>query len=81
MKKNNRFRDIFLLLLSALVGVAVIVYGIQFFDIDPGGITEPKGEVSFGATSKLGWILTALFFVLVIIFSLARRLYYKIART
>ncbi|MCF6194734.1 MAG: hypothetical protein L3J46_10435, partial [Kangiellaceae bacterium] len=66
------------LLISAMLCIAAILYGIQFFNINAGGITEPSGEVSFGATSKLGWILTASFFALVVIASLIRRLYYKI---
>ena len=79
MKTNSYLGSVFALLISVVLGIAAIVYGIQYFDIDPGGITEPRGEVSFGATSKLGWVLTASFFALVVIASLIRRLYYKIS--
>jgi len=79
MKTNSSFGSVFLLLFAVVLGVAAIIYGIQYFEIDPGGITEPRGEVSFGATSKLGWILTASFFALVVVASLIRRFYYKIS--
>jgi len=79
MKTNNSFGSMFALLILVMFGIVVIVYGIQYFDIDPGGIAEPRGEVSFGATSRLGWVLTALFFALLVIASLIRRLYYKIS--
>ncbi len=81
MKKDNQFLNVFLLIVTMVISVAAIVYGIPFFNVDPGGITEPRGELSFGTTSKLGWMLTASFFALVIIFSFARRLYYKISGT
>ena len=67
-----------MILLVALVGIGLVVLGINYFDIEPGGITQPAGEISLGATSKLGWILTFGFVCLYSLFSLLRRLYYKI---
>ena len=67
-----------MILLVALVGIGLVVLGINYFDIEPGGISQPQGEISFGATSKLGWILTFGFVCLYLLFSILRRLYYKI---
>ncbi len=78
MNQSNQLTYVFLILVAALTGIALIVYGIDHFDIDPGGIIEPQGEFSLGASSKLGWILTFGFFILYLLFFLLRRLYYKI---
>lgn len=77
MNQSNKLTNVLLILIVALVGVALIVFGINYFGIEPGGILASQSEFSFGASSKLGWILTFGFFVLYLLFSLLRRLYYK----
>jgi len=74
----NKGTSVVIMIILAVIGIVSIIFAINYFDIDPGGITQQKGELSFGATSKLGWILTFVFFVLYLIFSVVRRLYYKL---
>lgn len=78
MDQFNKLASVLILLIAALLGIALIVFGINHFNIEPGEIVYSQGVVSFGASSKLGWILTFGFFILYLLFSLIRRLYYKI---
>jgi len=75
----NKFSTVLLVLLSVIIGSVVIVLGINYFGIEAGGIIEPQGEISFGVSSKLGWILTFGFFVIYLVFSLLRNVYYKLS--
>lgn len=79
MNQSNKFSTVLLVLVSVIIGTAIIVLGINYFGIEPGGIIEPQGEISFGASSKLGWILTFGFFVIYLIFALLRNVYYKLS--
>lgn len=78
MNQSNNIMSVFVLLIAAMAGIVLIVLGINYFEIDPGGIIQSQAEFSFGASSKLGWILTFGFFVIYLLFVLLRRLYYKI---
>ncbi len=72
-----KISTVVVIIIAALVSIGLIVFGIHYFGIEPGGITQPRGEISLGATSKLGWILTFGFVCLYLLFSLLRRLFYK----
>jgi len=64
-------------LLSVIVLTSAIIFGIHYFGIEFGGIIQPKGEVSFGMSSHLGWVLTLIFFVLYLVLLIIRRVYYR----
>lgn len=76
---THSISKVFLLIVIVIAGVALVLYGIQYLNIDPGPVVESQAEISLGATSKLGWMLTGLFFALVILFSIGRRIFYKIS--
>jgi hypothetical protein len=78
MNQPNKLISVFLLLIAALSGIALIVFSISYFELEHGGIIQSQGEFSFGMTSKLGWILTIAFFGLLLFFSLIRHLYFKL---
>jgi len=79
MNQSNKFSTVLLVLLSVIIGSVAIVLGIDYFEIEAGGIIEPQGEISFGVSSKLGWILTFGIFVIYLIFALLRNVYYKLS--
>jgi len=74
----SKTTTVFLVLIAAVIGTVIIIFGISYFEIEPGRITESKGELSFGVTSSLGWILTLGFFVLYLLYLFFRHLYLKI---
>jgi len=78
MNPSNKFSSVFFLLIAVIIGTVLIVLGINYFEIEPTEIIEQRGELSFGSSSKLGWILTFSFFVIYLLFSLLRNFYYKI---
>ena len=78
MNRQSPFLSITLLLLSLVIISVVSYFGIQYFSFEPSGIQTSSGEFSLGVSSKLGWILTAGFVVLMMIFLLLRRLVDKI---
>jgi hypothetical protein len=75
---NNRAATVISLIIVSLAGIAGIIFGIDYFGFEPSGIIPSKSEISFGASSKLGWALTFSFFILYMLFLLIRRVYLKL---
>jgi len=74
----NSIAKVLVVLLSVIVLTSAMIFAIHYFGIEFGGIIQPKGEISFGMSSHLGWVLTFAFFVLYLVVLLIRRVYYKL---
>jgi len=79
MQPSNSIGKVLMLLVFVILLIAGTVFAIDYFAIDPGGLIESKSEISFGASSKLGWLLTIGFVILAVLLSALRGLYYKIS--
>jgi len=78
MNKQSPILTVMLLIVSLILIAAISYFGIQYFSFEPSGIQTSTGELSLGVTSKLGWVLTAGFVVLMVVFIFLRRLVDKI---
>lgn len=78
MNNQSPLINVLLLLLALLVIVTGSYFAIQYFSIEANGILVSQGEFSLGVTSKLGWILTVGFVLLMVVFIGLRRLVDKL---
>lgn len=78
MNNKSPILTVTLLLFSLVIVAALGYFGIQYFSFEPSGIQTSIGEISLGVSSKLGWILTAGFVILMVVFILIRRIVDKI---